>query len=144
MPVTVRQMPANMPFLAHVHGELSERAAADLVHGLYAEGTLRPGRDRLLVIEPEARLYRMDLAALTAHRDRVLAEERARGGPDFHLVIAARTRLHRPIAHLYAALWDLGDAPGARVSVVGTLEEALLVLGPGAGPPRWLETVGGC
>ena len=71
-----------------------------------------PGGDRLLVIEPEARLYRMDLAALTAHRDRVLAEERARGGPDFHLVIAARTRLHRPIAHLYAAIWDLADTSG--------------------------------
>jgi len=139
MPVAIRPTPAHMPFVAHVHGEVSVDALADLVHSLYSGGTLHPGRDRLVVIEPQARLYRMDLAALTAHRDRVLAAEQARGGPDFHLVIAARTRLHRPIAHLYAALWELGDAPRARVSVVGTLEEAMLVLGARSGAPRCLQ-----
>lgn len=125
MAIEARHLPEENLVVIRVGAEIRPDPMLEAVEAAYASGCLAPGRDRLLLIAPTARLHRMDHPALARHRDRVLACERAGSGPRFRLAVAVASPLHRPLAELYAALWDLTDHSEVRVRVNGCIAEAL-------------------
>jgi len=125
MAIEARHLPDENLVVIRVRTEIRPEPAREAIEAAYASGCLAPGRDRLLLIAPTARLHRMDHSALARHRERVLACERAAGGPRFRLAVAAASPLHRPLAELYAALWDLDGHPGVGVGVHGCIAAAL-------------------
>lgn len=129
MPITCGYVPAGWPVMAYVRGTITAPVAEDYIATSYAVGRLQPGRDRIVVVEKQARLHQLDIDALRRLQARELAEERARGGPSFHLALVAPSDYHRPLAQLYAALWDLTDVAGVSVSVDTSLPAAVHRIG---------------
>lgn len=130
MPMRVQYVEGHAAVIARLSGVVEAGDIRASLQFAFGAGLVRPGVARLVAVDQGAALHRLDLPALARIQRAVLLEE-SRGGraPAFRSVLCAPYGLHRPIAWLYKAQWDMLDLPGVRFDVVEREAEALALLG---------------
>lgn len=115
--------------IAYAHGNLSE---SDIIASLtfaFGTGQIEPGMDRIVIFDPQAEVYNLDLLALKHIQQRVLDEESRDGHePRFRAVLVAYDRAHKQIHQLYKAIWDVLEHPGVQFFIADSREAALALL----------------
>jgi|AACY02.2.fsa_nt_gi hypothetical protein len=114
--------------------------ASDVITALgaaIADGRYPAGEDRITVVEPGARLHRLELDGLRRIQTVVAANERsAAQEPRYRSALVCDDAVKRPIIELYRMLWTAGPFGGVAYRVASDEASALSWLGR---PPDALD-----
>lgn len=123
----------------HASGLVRPEDIISAVDFAFSARILEPSMDRIVLVDPAARLYLLDFHALTQVRDHVLAHERSDGTEaSFQVALVVSCPVHEGIARLYRAVWEILELPGVRLTVTRSPARALSALGyPLSTPLPW-------
>ena len=131
MPVEVLLLEADRPFsVIRCSGWLSESDIIQSLRYAFVTGTMRPGRDRIVLFDAAVEMHDLNLTALQRIQEKLLEFERdGVDQPAYRSVLTVESPSHKMIAKLYKAVWDGLNLTHIEYHVVDSWDAALDTLG---------------
>ena len=130
MPIEIAKTRDGTVAVAYCFGNLTEADVCDSISFAFGSRRIEPGLDRIVTIDPDAELHKLDIEALRSIQRRILERERRDGGEAcFRSVLVHSSPMQKHLWQLYKAIWDVLDLPGVEFSIVASEDEAWEILG---------------